>query len=269
MLQDGEPGGLPLYEHLVLQDAVVIPGILVGFLHTQAGFTVMGAVGHHLVPGLGIQFQEFGGIQQAGVAVCLAAFAQDKRRIRGQDGLYLLLQFLLQEALIMDEVRVQGIVVIGQAVRHHLHLPKFRRQTAQGLDEARIPVHLHIQAEHDAVIGRAVLVEVVVFPGHLLQGIADVKGVILLLGIQHQGQVVAQLDNLHHLLVLQGILAFHRFPRFVNLHIVVIQLPAQVGKRSVQTQSREHRQGRHSHYKQCRQDAEEFTFFHISILIPS
>ena len=46
MGQDGGPGNLPLYKHLIFNDIVVFPCILVRLFQTKPGFLVMGAVGH-------------------------------------------------------------------------------------------------------------------------------------------------------------------------------------------------------------------------------
>ena len=170
--------------------------------------------------------------------------------VQGDNGVHLLLELLLQEALVAHQMHIQGVVVVGQAVRHHFQVPQFRRKAAQGLDEAGIPVYLHIQGGHNAVVRGAGFVEVPEFLGHLFQGIADIKGVVLLLGIQHQGQVVALFDNVHHALALNGVLAFHPRLGFSHLPIVVIQFPAQVGQRCIQIHARKHGHGRHCHGKQ-------------------
>ena len=96
----------------------------------------MGAVRHHQFPRLGIHLQELRCVQQAGVAVCLANLAQDKRRrtglasngvllrggVHGYDGFHLLVQVLLQKTLVLPQVHVQRVVVVGQAVRHHFYV---------------------------------------------------------------------------------------------------------------------------------------------------
>ena len=64
----------------------------------------MGAVGHYLLPRVGIKLEQLGGIKQAGITVLLTGFAQNKRRraqgvpllVHGHHCLNLLLQLLLQ-----------------------------------------------------------------------------------------------------------------------------------------------------------------------------
>ena len=227
----------------------------------------MRAVGHHQLPSLGIQLEQFGGIEQAGIAVGLAGFAQDKRLLRGQDHLYLFFQFLLKEALVLHKVYIQRIIVVGQAVRHHFHFPELRRQTAERLNQARIPVYFHVNGRHNAVVGRSVLVEVVEFLAHLLQGIADIEGVVLLLGIQHQGQVVAFLDDVHHFLVLHIVPGSHMLPRAADMQVIVIELPAQVGKRGVQPHSRKNCRSGHGNDEHRHQDGYKFARFHSLVSV--
>ena len=275
--ENGEPGSLPLYEYFVFNDIIVFPGVVIGFFHPQAGFPVMGAVRHHQFPRLGIHFQELRCVQHAGVAVRLANLAQDKRRrtglasngvllhggVQGHNVFHLLVQVLLQEALVLQQMHIQGVVVVGQAVRHHFYVQKLRRKTAQGLDEARIAVNLHIQGEHNAVVRGAVLVEVFVLTAYLLQRITDVKGVFLFLGVQHQGQVVALFDDVHHLLVLNLVGFPLLFPGAVYPLVFVIQFTAEVGQGGVQAHSGKYGQGGDGDGKQQDERAKEFPFLHV------
>ena len=162
---------------------------------------------------------------------------------------------------------IQRVVVIGQAVRHHFHLPQFRGKAAQGLDKTRIAVYLHVQAGHNAVIRRPVLVEVPVFLAHFLQGIRDIESVVLLLGIQHQGQVVALFDNIHHAPVLPAVLFLQQRLRTGYLPIIVKQLPPQVGQCYVQIHAREHGHGRNDKGKQSEKESYTFAVFHCLLIV--
>ena len=117
----------------------------------------MGAVGHYLLTSFGIHFQELGGIQYAGISVCLAGFAQDEggnlffgvcsvqAGVHSKDGLHLFVKFLLQETFILHQVNIQGIVVVGKTVRHNFQIPELRRKTPERLNQAGIAFYFHIQ----------------------------------------------------------------------------------------------------------------------------
>ena len=85
----------------------------------------------------------------------------------------------------MLEMEVKGVVVIGQTVRHYLHVYELRRETPQRLYQTCIAIDFYIQGSHDAVIRHAVAVELIVLAFYLLQRITQVESVILFLGIQH------------------------------------------------------------------------------------
>ncbi len=237
----------------------------------------MGAVRHHQFPCLGIHLQQFGGVPQAGVAVGLAHLAQDERRsaflpgngvpcgIHGQDAGHLFVQILLQKTLVLPQVHVQRVVVVGQAVRHHFHVQEFGRKAAEGFNQACIAVNLHIQGEYDAVVRGAVCVEIFVFLAYFLQRIADVKSIFLLLGIQHQGQVVALFDNVHHLLVLDFVIFPLLLPRAVQALVFVIQFAPEVEQRRVQAHAGEYGHGGNGDGKQQNKNADKFPFFHILV----
>ena len=142
---DGLPGDLAIYKYIFLQHGIIVAGVRIRLVHAQPGLPVMGAVGHHLLAGLGVEFQQLGSIEQAGITVSLAGIAEYESRdfflplhrcriphlVQGNDGLHLLLQFLLQEAFIVQEMGIQGVIVICEAVRHHFQVTKFRRKAAQ------------------------------------------------------------------------------------------------------------------------------------------
>ena len=267
MLQDGPPWSLPLHKHFLPEDFIVIPGIVVRLLHTQLGLTVMDTVGHCHLAGVGVHFQQLGCVEKTGVPVRLPLLAQNERRHRpirgrrilhlshGHYYIHLLLQLLLQKAFVKHQVGVQRIIVIGKAVRHHFHVLQLGRKAAQRLDQAGVAVDFNVQFGDDTVIGCAVLVEIPVFLAHLFQGVADVKGVFLLLGIQHKRQVVALFDDVHHLTMLGLVFPHQPLLGLGDLPVVVGQLPAQVGQRRVQVHPRKNGHSRHRHHEQRRNNA--------------
>ena len=111
--------------------------------------------------------------------------------------------------------------MIGEAVGHQFHFRQHWRETAERFNQTGIAVDLDAQLRHDAVVGSAVLIEVFVFLGHLLQGITDVEGVVLFLGIQHQRLVVAFLGDFHHMLVLPFVILLQLFLCLGDLLIIM------------------------------------------------
>ena len=72
------PGRLALPEYFILKYFVVIPGVIVRFLHAQLGFAVMGAVGHSHLACIGVHFQKLRCVEEAGITVGLALLAKDE-----------------------------------------------------------------------------------------------------------------------------------------------------------------------------------------------
>ena len=119
--------------------------------------------------------------------------------------------------------------MVGKAVGHQSHIFQLRWEAAKRFNQSGIAVDFDVQLRHDAVVRRAVLVEVFVFLCHFLQCITDVEGVVLFLGIQHQREVVAFLGNIHHLLVLQFVIILQLGLRLGNLLVIIAQFPPQIG----------------------------------------
>ena len=179
MLQDGVPWCLPLDEDAVLQHLVVVVGIVVSLLQAQVGLIVMDAIGYHDGLGVGVHHEQPAGIGDTLLAVVLALLVEHERHREGVgQGFDFLVQFDMGYA---EEERVQGVVVDEQAVGHADDSVELGREPAERLDEAGVTLDLDVEVADDAVEGSAVLVELVVFLGDLLQGVAHVEGEALFL----------------------------------------------------------------------------------------
>ena len=80
---------------------------------------------------------------------------------------------------------VQGIHMEAQAVRKNLHFDFLHhgRKQPEGIYETGIAVYLDVQVMDNAVVRPFFLAETLVRPGHLVEGIGQVEGHGLLLGI--------------------------------------------------------------------------------------
>ena len=68
-------------------------------------------------------------------------------------------------------------------------------QRNQGGDQLFVPFDFNLHMGYNGVEGHPDVGEGLVFLGDLVQGVGEVEGVVLLLGIQHQGQFVGLLDQ--------------------------------------------------------------------------
>ena len=82
---------------------------------------------------------------------------------------------------------------------------KFRRKNLQGIYQSPVPRDLHIEECDDIVVREPVFIEFVGLVSDLLQGLCQVEGKVLLLGIEHQGKLVALLNEADQFLVLDVI----------------------------------------------------------------
>ena len=97
--------------------------------------------------------------------------------------------------------QLAGAVAVGHQLR--------RGQALEGRDQAVVPVDVDVEPGDDVVERELLRGELVVLAGHLVQGVGHVERVVLLLRVQHQGQLVAPLHHLHELGPLPGAAA-HR-----------------------------------------------------------
>ena len=154
--------------------------VVVGLFQAQEGLVVVDAVGHHHGFGLSGHLEQLASIEDTLLAVVLTLLIEDERhgRDRVSHGLDFLVQFEMRAA---EKERVQTVVMDEQAIGDADDGVELGRQAAQRLDEAGMAFHLHVEVADDAVERPAVLVELVVFFGDPLQGIAHVEGEPLLL----------------------------------------------------------------------------------------
>ena len=68
-------------------------------------------------------------------------------------------------------------------------------QRNQGGNQFFIPFDFNLHLGYNGIEGHPDVGEGLVFLGNLVQGVGEVEGVVLLLGIQHQGQFVGLLDQ--------------------------------------------------------------------------
>ena len=202
----------------------------------------MGAVVYDVTLVGVVHLQKSRRIEDAGIPFQLSRFVQHER-------IFIRL-FLLgdQPELPFDlqDVHLDAVVAIAQAVRQIGDILQLGRQAAQGLDQAGIALDLDVQLAGDLVVRQAVGIEILVFLGHGFQGIGQVEGVLLLLRIEHERQLVALLHDGDHPLVLLTVLFGQ--PRLGGEDLVIVRLqfvPECVqGRRQVAfAQHRRERQG--------------------------
>ena len=162
----------------------------------------MGAVFDDVLLVGGIHLQQGRGEEDTGVALQLPVFVQHESVVIQFVGLLgSETQFLLQ----LQDIDLDAVVAVAEAVRQVRNLLQFRREAPQGLDQAGIAFNLDIELADDAVVRHPAAVEVIVFLGDRLQRISQVKSVLLLLRIEHQGQLVALLHDGDHPVVLLAV----------------------------------------------------------------
>ena len=153
----------------------------------------------------------------------------------------------------LDEGRVPQGAVLGHGYRVPLsRIPGFGsirqgwRQFLERTDQLFVPVNLNFQGVDDVLIRHAGLVEIQILVGHFIQRVRQVESIVLLLGIEHQGELVAVLDQLDQRLVLQHLFFSHAFVAFLQLRICVPQFVMQDGEGLVQVLLLEHSASRQS-----------------------
>ena len=124
-----------------------------------------------------------------------------------------------------------------------------RREVLEGLHQFLVAVDLDLQFADDVLIGHPVAVEFQVLVRHFFQGVCQVEGVILLLGIEHQGQFVAVFDEFYEHLVLLDFILRRAFRILLQLQIGVAEFIVQDGQGLGQILFLEHGAGRQAQDK--------------------
>ena len=229
---------LAVTEDFLLEEHVTGLGVVVGLLEAEICLLVMGAVGNHLDLAFNVHPKNLRCIVHGGISVGLALLTQEERRNlpHRKEGVNCCLNILFKGCFGGLDMVLQGVVVEAEAVVRVCHgrAVQCRGKAAHGFKETRIAVYLQVHIGHNTVIGGALLVEVLVFVGDLLQGIAQVKGVLLLLEVQHHGKLVALLDEGQHAAMLVLEIGAHPLLHLLAAYKVTLELHPCIGHGLVQ-----------------------------------
>ena len=166
-----------------------------------------------------------------------------------------------------------GGIGLGQCHRYgiqgHGHFPfldnlfcrTLRRHFSQGEHQAVVPVHLGREGGLDFVVGGALALELLVLMGYFVQGEGEVEGVFGHLGVEHQGQLVALVNELYQALVLLLDPFFHAPAELEHPAVGFLQFHQKYGERLVQVLFLEHRPDRSCQYHQSPQGCHQ-SFLH-------
>ena len=221
MAEDLEIILLSLGEYPLLDDAIALLGIVIRFLEADIGTFVMLAVCKDLLLPFLVKVEDRFGIEDTGIAVILAGLVEQERLL-ARYGIETVYPFLYHGSAAHQAVAVQR-------VRQHGDVPG-RRQPPQRLQQPLIPVYLGIQSSYYLVIGHPAGVEQLILTGHLLQGICHVEGIVLVLRIQHERQLVVFLDHIDHLLMLGLVQGLHLRPGGAQPVILLLELVTENGQ---------------------------------------
>ncbi len=153
-----------------------------------------------LVLELGIHLQQGPGIEEAAVPVFTPLCVQGEGAVLQGVVLAEFQPGVNERMLGLDAVpdgaqAVGKVLLVGMVVVNLLLRDQGRGQRNQGGDQLFIPFDFNLHLGYDGVKGHPDVGEGLVFLGDLVQGVGEVEGVVLLLGIQHQGQFVGLLDQ--------------------------------------------------------------------------
>ena len=234
-------------------------------------------------PGLRIHLQQGNSISQAGVAVSHALRVQDEGRIpryrRGNRTHQAVPNLRIQRirfrigqrrtvfpaAVPAGEIHEEAVPVPGKAVGQAGNGTQRRRKAPQGLDQARIAVHLQVETGDDLVEGQLMAVEFLKLGSHFAEGISHVERAVLILRIQHQGQFVTLFDHVDHPVVLGAATVSDPAAAGELAGILLSEFIAEHGKGLSQVAFIEHGKDRQSQQEGDKRD-EPFLIHHRMLL---
>ena len=148
-----------------------------------------------------------------------------------------------------------------EAVGHDFQLAQDRWKTAERLGQVLIALDLKVHPADDFVERHPLLRVVLILPGDFVQGIGHVEGVVLVLGVEDERQLVATLGHLHQPLVLALVALVEPGPHVFDLLVLLMEFGAQdaegLGEIAF-VENGERRDGG----KQCQQQYGEGFLFH-------
>ena len=251
---------LSVNEDVPPDEPVAVACKVVALFHPAAHGFVMVVIHHNLVAVFRIEGQQVERIGKAGVAVGLALFVQVERFIdifffdqfgkRKQSIVMLMVVYGAVEVsvavLVVDGRRggslagdVESFVMVGafvqedgvhdsrEAVGHHLDLVQNRRQAPQGFGQMLVALDFEVEPGHDFIERQPLLLIVIVLLGHLVEGVGDVEGVIQVLRIEDQGQLVAALRHFDQPLVLAVVAQGQAGAHVFHLLVLLVEFRAQ------------------------------------------
>ena len=207
---------LPLYD-APLEGFVAVLGVVVILLQAVVGLGVVLVVAADALAAVFVHGQKGFRTRHAGVAVNPCRGVEEDGLVHA-GGVGLVTEY---EALGLGgggkapsaapdrALHAEAVGGNGYAVGNDLFFLKDRGNTPQGLYEPLVAVYLHVCAFDDLVVGHLPLVEALVFAGGLAQGVGDIEGEVLVLGVKYERVFVAALYHLHHPVVLDVVALAH------------------------------------------------------------
>ena len=260
---------LAVDENAFADEPVAVPGVVVAFFQTAAHSLVVVAVHDDTVAGGRVHLQQVQRVGQTGVAVFAALLVEVEGFIvfllvceqtyQGVGcrlhvvvvGVVMLGAIHVRVAVHMADALVFGrsddvetILVVMHAFPHQdrihhgretvgnqVDLVEDGREAAQRFSQMFIALDLQVEAAHDLVEGHPLFRIVLILPGHLFQGISHVEGVVLILGIEDQGQLVALLGHFDQALVLQLVALSQTGLHALHLGVLLVEFRAEDAER--------------------------------------
>ena len=175
---------------------------------------------------------------------------------------------------------VESFVVVGaflqedgvhdgrKAVGYNVDLVQDRWQAPQGFGQVLVTLDFEVEAGHDFIERQPLLLVVLVLLGHFVEGVGDVEGVVQILRIEDQGQLVAALRHFDQPLVLAVVAQGQAGAHVFHLLVLLVEFRAQDAEGFGEIALVEHGESRNGGQQRHEQDREEF-LFHAATKIAS